>query len=354
MKIAIPSFTGLPTDPVQEVDVYGEVDDKVKNELVSKITAFGTDTSKLIQQSIKTVKDLKAKYGNVITDINVVRRRVEDALKGSRSAIEGLATDLEQIIFGELTGVDGVTGYVKTASDMYDSVQMVIDAKNYYFRDGNIRNVNDVLNFIGDLSGNSLIGTFDLGAEAALVKGILTEISDWGIADLIDETLGAKWNEDSNKYDYKYNDDFRFSVVKRSSEDLSPNASLSVIDRLMEHGGDKALIANNPDFPIQLVAGYVLPIGCVPGEAGSNDGNNYTDELNMMVGILDRLKADWYLTKRGTTEVFNLYFLKYCSQDAITLFNSAAKYREPVMTSQNYEMTSGRSLILKFYPMALV
>ena len=383
VKLTLPSFTGLPTDDVEKVDVYGEVANDVKNKIASNITAFGTSTQELIDKSVGSLKktgdslglkskiakikelgkDADSKLGKakqlyerareIEVNVNDVRHRVQGALKGNRGAILGLASDFDQLIMGELAGTDGITGYITTATDFYDGVKVGIGTVDHYFRDGNIRGVNDVLNFIGDMSGNSLLEVFDLGATAALMKGMISKVSGWGIADLIDETIGAKWNDKFNRYDYDYNDEFRFSVVKRTSESLTPGTSLDIIERLILHGGDKALIAANPDFPIQLISGYVFPESIVPGEA-QEGVITYEEQLGRMVRILDILKSDWLKVNRGNDSVFNLYFLSHASEDAATLFKSSELYQEPMMIAPLYTVESGKELILRLYPEAIV
>ncbi|MBW6072815.1 hypothetical protein KZ856_38260, partial [Pseudomonas aeruginosa] len=164
------------------------------------------------------VKGIGNKILNNGIDLNMARTRIADALKGSRSSIVSLATDVERSIMEELTGEDTGTGYVRKATDMIDGVKMVLNQKDYYFKDGNFSGVNSIIGFMGDLTNNSLLRVFDLGAEAALMKGIIEEVTAWGIPDLVDETFGAKWTD--NKYEYDYDDDFRFSVVKRASASI--------------------------------------------------------------------------------------------------------------------------------------
>ncbi|QBX32361.1 hypothetical protein [Pseudomonas phage PA1C] len=372
VQLAIPSFTGLPDAAVKEVDAYTEQSAELKNQLASKVTAFGVGADELIQKSLGVVKGIGNKILNNGIDLNMARTRIADALKGSRSSIVSLATDVERSIMEELTGEDTGTGYVRKATDMIDGVKMVLNQKDYYFKDGNFSGVNSIIGFMGDLTNNSLLRVFDLGAEAALMKGIIEEVTAWGIPDLVDETFGAKWTD--NKYEYDYDDDFRFSVVKRASASISPSTDLATIERLMLHGGVSALIAENPNFPAQLLQNYVFPEECVPGgpfpkmipdpnnptgpeipdPTGAQERPNYADQMATLVRILNQLKPDWFTTRRQGQPVWNLYFLSHASEDATTLILSSETHREAMLTAPFYKMENPIELIKSFYPDAAI
>lgn len=363
LDFAIPSFTGLPNAIVKKIDPYKEMAIEVQNEIVSKKTAFELKFNDVIENSMSMVKGIKAKLEAGHITLLEAKDRIKDALSGSRQGITNLAQGLEDFILADMTGLDPGTGYVRRANEMIDSVQMVINGKKALFDQGNFPNIRAITDFIGDLSNNSLIKVFDLGAEAALVKGILTQVTGWGIPALIDETFGAKWNNEKNRYDYDYDDVFRFSVTKRASEELAPTTDLKVIQQLMIHGGDKALVANNPEFPSQLLERYNFPLGIVPGniQPDKPDVWTYEAELELLEKILNALKPDWFEVQRNvvnpgknpaykTEKVWNLLFLSKASEDAKKLLSSNPKYAPVMMTAPFYEVASGKQMLKNMYP----
>lgn len=370
LPLATPSFTGVPDDKVKKIDIYGQVNDSIQNDLVSKVSAFDTDLGGIINKSLKAVRGIGAEFAKTGMDIPTAISRVKEALGGSRYAISEISEIVERGIIGDMTGKDAGTGYVRGANTMIDAVKLVIDGADRTFNQPGYTNVSGILGFIKDLSGNQLIQIFDLGAEAALVRGVITEVSRWGVPELIDETLGAKWNKSKNIWEYSYSDEFRFSVTKRASDSISPSTSLDVIQALITHGGDKALIADNPSFPTQLLAGYVLPEGCVQGGPfpevptepyGKQTKSNYVYEGYMLLKILNTLKPNWFYTERkydtgnpntpfATDTVWNLEYLPTASEGAKDVLSTNADLRDAMLAAPFYRMESGITLLKNMYP----
>lgn len=378
LTLTEPTFSGLPTSIVKSIDVYTKVTPDLENRLASKVSAFDTDLDSIIAGATKMVKGIGTALSDRGMDLNTAKSRIQDALKGSRSAITDISEMLERSIMSELTGTDEATGYVRGASAMVDSVKLVYDGVVRTFINGDYKNVSGVVGFLSDLTGNSLVKTFDLGAQAALVKGIIGEISDWGIPQLVDDALGATWNQRENRYDYEYDDQFRFSVTKRASDSLSPTTSLEVIERLMLHGGTKALIAENPSFPDQLLNGYVLPEGCVaggpypvmipdpnnvegppiPDPSGVQIKSNYYDQGHRLIKILNELKPEWFYVNQNvfngtewkTDTVWNLQYLAGASEPAKQVLVTDPDLFTAIVVAPFYRVESGLMLLKQMYP----
>lgn len=378
LALTVPTFSGLPTSLVKKIDVYKEVPTELANKLVSKISAFDTDLNDIISSSTKMIKGIGTALKDRGIDLLEAKNRIQAALGGSRSAIMDIATSLERSITSELTGFDEATGFVRGATTFIDSCKVTYDGLERTFKSGDFKSVTGVMGFISDLTGNSLIETFDLGAQAALVKGILMEVSDWGVPELIDEAFGAKWNDDTKSYKYEYSDEFRFSVTKRASDSLSSSTNLDVLDRLMLHGGMTALIADNPAFPDQLLAGYIIPEGCIaggpypvmipdpdnptgpsiPDPSGAQTKSNYHEQGQRLITILNKLKPEWFYVKRnvftGTDwrvdTVWNLQYLSTTSDDARTVLMTNTDLRTALVTAPFYRVESGIALLKNMYP----
>lgn len=374
LSLAIPTFTGIPDDIVKKIDTYSDVGTELQNSLASKISAFDTNLGGIIHKSLTALSDIGDRINSGEINIYEAQQRIKDALGGSRASITEIATWLEQAIVGDMTGVDVGTGFVRGANAMIDSAKIVIDGVAHTFINNDYKSVTGIVGFIKDLTGNQLIELFDLGAQAALVKGVLTSVVDWGIPELIDESFGAKWNKEKNYWDYEYSDEFRFSVTKRASDSISGSTSLAVIDQIMVHASDSALVADNPNFPMQLLAGYVLPEGCVGGGPfpvdptkpyGEQTQPNYAHQGWQLLDILNRLKPDWFYTERlyhtgndntpfKKETVWNLQFLPTASEAARLVLSTNANLRDAMLAAQFYRVDSGIALIKQMYPYFVV
>src|SRR5690606_32105815 len=210
-------------------DVYNTVDPEVRNSLTSKLSSFGSSLSEVFSAGMRSISNLGADIQSGRINLDQAIQRVNNALAGSRGDITSLATSVQNAIFSELTGKEPGTDFVKKATDLYDSIQVIQGNSRYAFNNGNIASVRACLGFISDLTGNPIFESLDLGAEAALVKGVIIQASEWGIPELLDDLLD------------KYDEDFRYSVLSRSSSAIVNTSNIDTLEYYVNKGMANAL-----------------------------------------------------------------------------------------------------------------
>lgn len=357
--LAIPSFLGTPEDKTKVVDAYNEVSPELRNALSTKITSFSSGLGDVFTKTVDIAKGIGEKLRTNAIDLPSAIKRVEGALKGSRADITKIASSTEKMIMSELTGVDPNTSYVKTVTDVARGLElMTSDGRQIIdsFKNGGYNQVSSMVGFISDLTNNSNLKLFDMGAEAAVLRGVVEEVSAWGIPTLVDQVL--KDQPDSTKY----------SVIKRSAERISASSSLDVLlayaevqttsftckegtggegqpecVKVYQNIGANALNANTPDFATRVLSNFAFMDGITVAD--------YPDQLAKLVRLMNMLKPDWFLTTRNNVAVWNLGTLATSSENAVTLFLSSDIYRNAILTAPFYSPMRVEELISTMYPL---
>jgi hypothetical protein len=364
--IALPSFLGSPEDKTKVVDAYAETSSELRTALSSKITSFSSGLGGIFDKTVGIAKGIGEKLRTDTIDLPSAIRRVQGALKGSRADILKIAGSTEKLIMGELTGTDTSTNYVKTATDVARGLElMTTDGRQLIdsFKNGGYNQVSAMVGFISDLTNNPNLKLFDLGAEAAILRGVVDEVSAWGVPSLVDSIM--KDQPDRTKY----------TVIKRSAETISASSSLDVLlayanvsssvnytckagtggnnvdsqgqpipcERIYQNIGANALNANTPDFATKVLSNFAFVAGITVAD--------YPSQLAKLVQLMDKLKPDWFWTTRGNDRVWNLGTLATASENAVTLFLSSPDYRDAILTAPYYSPARVQELVNTMYPL---
>jgi hypothetical protein len=348
--IALPSFLGSPEDKTKVVDAYGETSSELRTQLSSKITSFSSGLGGVFDKTVGIAKGIGDKLRTNAIDLPSAVRRVQGALKGSRSDILKIAGSTEKLIMGELTGSDKNTNYVKTATDVARGLEVMVgEGKQVIdsFKNGGYNQVSAMVGFISDLTNTPSLKLFDLGAEAAILRGVVEEVSAWGIPSLVDKIM--KDQPDQTKY----------AVIKRSADRISYSSSLDVLLSYANVSsgnntgteqnphyvniGAGALNANTPDFAIKVLSNFAFVQGVTVGD--------YPAQLAKLVELMNKLKPDWFWAQRAGQPVWNLGTLATASENAVTLFLTTDPYRDAILTAPFYSPMRVDELVNSMYPL---
>lgn len=343
VSIAQAVFESGPKDSVVMVDVYNAVTPEVRNNLTSKLSAFGNSLTDSFSSATKTVKELGATITNGRMNVEQAAQRIRAALNGSRGDITNLATGLQNAIFSGLTGAAPGTNYIQEASSLYDQVSIVV-GQGKHLVNSDKKSVSAILNFVSDLTNQPVFKTLDLGAEAALLGGLLGEVSSWGVPSLVDTMMEGKDQE------------FKYAIYSRNSESVLRNSSAAMIEHYVNQGLASALTSNQPGFGNDFLAQYTFPDGTTP--------DKYPVLHAQLVKIMDDLKPNWLRIQRGEVitnnngqtvitpkMVPNLGALTRASSDAKTLLASDATTRTQVLISSNFPRIDLIQLAKRNYPL---
>jgi hypothetical protein len=156
-------------------------------------------------------------------------------------------------------------------------------------------------------------------------------MGEWGAPELIDETL--KKIKD---------DDLRREVARRSATKLVRAKNIEMVESAIKNVGASALVAENPRLPQQVLQMYTFKAKTTPAD--------YPELLTQLVWVMDRLQPNWFWTRRGNEDVWNLATMTRISDDARILFSSDPLYRTPALISQHYPERSVTTVVRSMYP----
>lgn len=315
-RIANPVFNGSPTDNLTAADIYGEVSDTVRNSFTTQFSAFGQS----LQENLGQVRGSLTKIGQQLLDgsltVDDAKARLKSSLRGARGDLDNLREGITESI------IDGMGG---------NELKVAMESGYQSFRGADLDSAKGVMSLMRDLTGNQVFDIVDVGAQVGLFRGVLEEVSAWGVPELVDSVLTEV---DDPK--------MRREVVQYSTNSLAQGSDIDSLEMILNQVDASALTANRPDFPKQVLQRYTFKKGTTPAD--------YPERLSQLVGVMNRLQFDWFWTRRNGENVWNLGIISSASDDARRLFYSDPEYRTPALIAEQYPEKDTRSLMRSMYP----
>lgn len=320
-RIASPVFNGAPTDKLAPVDVYETTTPELRTRFQPAVSAFG----QTLERSLGKQRELLGTIGKAVqgeqVDLAEARTSLLDILKGSRATVNKLSGELQRNLLGEVG--KAITGKPIRISAYDKSIDL-----GY----GQLGDVQAISAMLGDLTGNSeLFEAVNLGAEAAVFRSALEMVSAWGIPELVDDVLQEIKDEKERR-----------RVVSESAYRIINTADIDSIETFINAVGADALVALYPDVPRQLLQQYRFKAETTPDQ--------YPALLVQLVRVMDKLQPNWFITQRGSEEVWNLALINTASDAARLLFMTDEVYRTAVLIAPHYPLRPVRAILRDMYP----
>lgn len=346
-KPANTAFNGGPSDDLEAVDVYGVRDPERRNNYQSENSAFTDSLNNAFGAAkgyVEQAKDLGQEYKGKAEDWardqgidpKQAEQNVRGALKGSKPALDKVGEDVSKVILGDIQ--EGSMLNVPGSEGNYYKAYKIVE-KN--LTDGaedvkKLTNVDpdsaqSVMDMVSDVTGHPLVQGSDLGAHAAVLHGAIEKMAEWGVPELIDDTLKKIKDED-----------LRREVARRSASKLVRAGNIDMVESAIKNVGASALVAENPRLPQQVLQMYQFKAKTTP--------EDYPELLTQLVWCMDRLQPNWFWTQRAGQDVWNLATLVRISDDARELLSSDETYRSPAITAQFFPERTTTNLLRTMYP----
>ena len=321
------AFQGNAKNTVAAVDAYGEKASDVQNAYRSLTQGYfdrimkglGTNNKSLL----KAVKVLKSSNFSNLSSID----KLDSLLKTQGLSVNTISTDMKSVISNAM-------GQDKT---FIDHMQVKIGDTYRSIQNGDYKTVSGFTEMARGLLGDTVIGQMiDQEAELAYYSTMLTQADACGMPEAVDLILGK--TKDSNT---------RKNVLTRYGAGYSGTSVSSLETMIRQYPNDiSALTAKRPDLALVVLQSYTFDSGTTPDQ--------YPAKLTQLIYVLDHLMPNWLYTTRGTQEIINLTVFSRASKDAVTLFQTDAKYMVPATIGGNYPTKTASSIMKAMYPHIVV
>lgn len=319
-RIARAAFNGAPTDQLQTVDVYGEVDTSVRNAYQSQFTAFGQALNESLGAIDSAIGGIMDRFEQGRMTLEQAEGRIKDTLRGARGEIDKLSHDVKNNVMSTIQN-NGIVNQLQVgigeASTLIEKVDRDV--------------VNSTMSVLRDITGSNAFDVIDREVEKALYQGVIGELLKWDAPTLVKRVL-----------DEITDPVIRRVVVVGSSLFLMDNPTIANLKALLEASDPNALTSQHPDLLEQVLRQYSLEQTDTPAD--------YPTRLTELVEVLTQLNPDWLTLPRGEGDVWNLGLIRYASEDARLVFLQEEPYRSALLTSDTYVLEKPRDLMKKMYP----
>lgn len=325
-KLRRPVFDGSPLDDLAAVDVYNETTDQVRNAFTSNYSAFAKSLTESIGSQRKGLGSLfsDVREGNV--GLKTGLERTSDLLRGARGEIQSLQTGFRDRINGVMDNSPFST---------YKMVKANVDGIQKTIRTADLKSVSGITNMLNGLSGNQLLSNVDIGANVALLTGVLEEIDKWEVPEFVDTVM--------NHFKEEKGEDVAFLAVANSASRLSLNSDIDTIEAVLKHTDPSSLTRDVPDFAQRLLMRYVFKNGETEAD--------YPRRLEQLIGVLNKLQPNWLYSTRDGKQLYNYTILQSASRDAQTLLATSEEHRIAVLTAPHYPPEAANDILRSMYPL---
>jgi len=335
-KPATTAFNGGPNDKLKTVDVYGEPTAATQNNNEPEDSAFNQALTKAYTKTKEYGSDVKQRAGETAMTPASARSNIKGALGGSKGSVDNLGTEISRVMFGDIQ--EGSSMDVPGAERNYYKVFELSrkntegDVDSYLVKGQEPMTVKSVMAMAQDVTGSKSFTGSALDSEAAILHGVLIQLDEWGVPELLEDVL-----EDIK------NKALLAEVARRSAMRLAQSGNIDAIESLLKKIGAEAMVAQNPMMAETLLNMYRFPIKQTPAD--------YPARLIQLVWVMDQLKPGWLWTYRGLELVWDLSVLTRISDDAKKVFSTDEAYRTPVAIAGLYRRQTAHSLLSKMYPL---
>jgi hypothetical protein len=197
---------------------------------------------------------------------------------------------------------------------------------------GDITRMGDALDMFRMVTGSDeIINMFDLGAEVALLSGIVTEAVSLGIPEAIDIMM-EEAPDDWSRTQIAYN---TFPTVVWSGD-------IYGLDRVVEYMQPEVIAERYPNYIRDFLSRYRVPVG--------STAEQYPTFKNNMIATFLKINPYWDKALRGSVYIDSLIPFISMSDDARTVFMSTNSHQPAVMLAKDMQSVELATWVKSNFP----
>lgn len=309
LPMAATELLTTPTQGITDQDVY-------KVDGVSTITdvkdVLSTVTSDVVNAARNT-PGFAANMASVVAGVKSgsmtkadAAMRVAGVLGGNSGILNKLSNTVKTNVLGTL-GIEG-----KKADAVMTTIAGVARVAQY----GDVTRISDMMDIFGTVTGNDeLMSMVDLGAEAALLGGIMREVISLGIPDGI-QILMQQASSPEQRYQIGYQN-LSYGIY---------SGDVNTMTYLIDAVGAATVKANYPTYIRDFLARYKRPLGMKEP--------SYPVEKAKIIALFNQVDTNWDKSLYGPNYIPSLTPFSQMSDDARAVFMSTPEHQVQILLAQ--------------------
>lgn len=334
-NLASTSFYSGAKDKLAVVDVYGDVDTKVKTSLLDNVKGIGANVIDTITADPYLLVSLSDSLSNKGTGIQFDREDLLNTLTSSSIGEQGknMLGDLGGKLKSSIGSIlQKVSIDPKTTFGAISKMGSIVDTLSL----SDLSSANSLTSFMANLTGDiDVAKVINLDAEYAILGTFMNEALRAGSTGAFDKLLETY--EGKDEYNYVVRRVMNKSVIVAVS-----TGNLANIKKLVLKLGRAAVLAELPNVISMILTFYHFPKKLKSRE--------YRGELAKLIELLVLIDPTWSTYNRNGTLITRIDIFSYASENAKTLLRLDDVYKTEVMIAKDYPIINLMNDIRTKYP----
>lgn len=326
-----PTSVSMPADQKLLVkDVYEVEGGQGNTSVVDVLKDVGSDITK----SIRTTPGVATRIAQMAVEAKTGRLTTAGALMKVGQLLGG--RQLNDKLSNKL--VSGISNTFGMDPRLTDHVMTVVkdslgnQSRTYNQRGMGGESATSLVSMLQRVLGDhELIGSLDLGAEAAMIGELLNQSVRAGIPSAVDALLRSAADDNQRRY-----------IVTRNISPILFSGDIATMEAVLNHVSPSSVASLRPNFSTEFLANFKLPVNTRKDE--------HLSYKTRIITLLDRINPNWPVGLRNGIPMYTLEPFSRASRDSKVVFAASRDYSMQMLVAEKFTAKTVQSLIKGQYP----